>query len=181
MPIVREIGDSWQMGFALNNYGEVARTQGDYSAAKEYYRQTDEHFVEADAVGDVARLVHSKGYLALHDGDHDLAADRFAQSLALFRTLGNKRGMAECLAGFAALALGMDQVERAARLLGAAQAMLTAFGAAWWPADRVEVDRVRLELQDKLGDHLHQELTKQGEAMGMERAMELATAYDGEG
>lgn len=181
MPLVNELGDTWQMGFALNNYGEIARTQGDYGAAKEYYRQTEEFFHEADAVGDKARLVHSKGYLALHDDDYDEAADRFADSLAQFRNLGNKRGMAECLAGFAALSAQLGKNERAARLLGAAQGMLTALGAAWWPADRVEVQRLRTSLQATMDHQRYQELTRQGEAMGMERAMELASAHDGEG
>jgi predicted ATPase/class 3 adenylate cyclase len=176
MPLVNELGDPWQMGFALNNYGEIARTQRDYAAAQEYYRQTEEFFHEADAVGDKARLVHSKGYLALHDEHYEEAGDLFDESLARFRKLGNKRGMAECLAGFAALAAGCGHQEQAACLLGAAQSMLTSFGAAWWPADRVEVERVRSNLRAALGEQRFQELTRQGEAMGMAGAMEFASA-----
>jgi tetratricopeptide (TPR) repeat protein len=152
IPMVNAIGDSWQVAFALNNYGEVARAQGDYATAEGFYLKTKEQYLEADAMGDQARLVHTTAYLALHKGDYEDARELFYQSLTQFRELGNKRGIAECLAGLAAVASDLGQDEWAVPLLAAAQGLLTSFGAAWWPADRVEVDRIRTNLQYRLGE-----------------------------
>jgi predicted ATPase/class 3 adenylate cyclase len=174
MPMVNEIGDAWQVAFALNNYGEIARAQGDYATAEEYYLQTDEQYREADALGDQARMVHTAAYLALHKGDYEGARERFTQSLTHFLELGNKRGIAECLAGLAAVAADLGQDEWAVPLLAAAQGLLTSFGAAWWPADRVEVDRIRTNLQYRLGEEKYQELWDLGEAMSMEKAIEYS-------
>lgn len=175
MPMVDAIGDAWQVAFALNNYGEIARAQGDYATAEGYYRQTKEQYREADAMGDQARLVHTTAYLAVHKGEYEHARELFDQSLTHFRELGNKRGIAECLAGLAAVAADQGQDEWAAPLLGAAQALLTSFGAAWWPADRVEVERVRSNLGAALGEERFEEFRAQGQAMDMAQAIEYAT------
>ena len=79
--------------------------------------------------------------MALHQGDLEQAAALFYESLAMFRKLGHQRGIAECLAGLAGLAANQGQPQRGGRLLGAAAAMLSALGGAWWAADRVEYER----------------------------------------
>src|SRR5262249_38114373 len=60
---------------------------------------------------------------------YQAAAARLLESLALFRQLGDQRGMAECLAGMAGVAGATGQPERAARLFWAAAALLTTIGA----------------------------------------------------
>jgi predicted ATPase/class 3 adenylate cyclase len=179
MPMVNAIGDAWQVAFALNNYGEIARAQGDYATAGDYYRQTEELYHQADALGDQARLVHTTAYLALHKGEYEDARGLFDESLTHFRELGNKRGIAECLAGLAAVGADQGQDEWAVPLLGAAQALLTSFGAAWWPADRMEVDRIRSSLGESLGEEKFEELWGQGKRMSMEQAIEYSAMRAG--
>ena len=104
MSFAQEVGDPWLMAFALSNYGEVARTQGDYDKAEQFYRQTAEWYAKADAPGDQARLVNVFGYIAQHKGDFEEAEALFFEGLSDFRKLGNQRGIAECLAGLAGLA-----------------------------------------------------------------------------
>lgn len=69
----------------------------------------------------------------------------------MFRRLGNRRGIAECLAGLAGLKAQQGQTEWGAILLSAAESPLKAKGNAWWPADRVEVERNREMMQSALG------------------------------
>jgi len=125
----------------LNNYGEVARALGDYERAEEFYRRTEALYTQADAKGDQARLVHTFGYIALHKRDYEDSKALFLQSLSDFQELGNHRGIAECLAGLAVLAVEQENYEWAVPLLGAAEKHLTSFGGDWWPADRVEIER----------------------------------------
>ncbi|MEJ2147796.1 MAG: tetratricopeptide repeat protein, partial [Acidobacteriota bacterium] len=109
LPLLKETGDIWNMAFGMNNYGEVARVQEDYEKAEEYYRRTEALYQQADAKGDQARLVHSLGYIALHKGDNAGARALFLESLAEFRKLGNHRGIAECLAGLAGVAVAQGK------------------------------------------------------------------------
>jgi predicted ATPase len=170
MPLLNASGDLWNMAFGLNNYGEVARSQGDYEKAEEYYRRTEELYEQADAKGDQARLVHTFGYIAQHKGKYGEAHSLFLKSLNDFRELGNHRGIAECLAGLAGLASEQGKHEWAAPLLGAAESQLKAFGGAWWPADRVEIDRAKDSIQSALGEKFD-ELWVKGQSMSVEEAI----------
>lgn len=173
MPYMKESGDLWCMAFALNNYGEVARTLGDYEKAEQYYRHTEKLYEQADARGDQARLVHTFAYIAMHKGNLDEAQALFEESLNAFRKLGNHRGIAECLAGLAGLAAERGKYNWAVPLLGAAESQLTAFGGAWWPADRVEIDRSQKRMRSALQDEFDA-LWAQGQAMDVDEAIAYA-------
>jgi predicted ATPase len=173
-PAVEAIGDRWQVAFCLNNYGEVARAQGDYEKAEGYYQRTGASFRDADALGDQARLIHTSGYLALHRGEIERARELFCESLERFRELGNRRGIAECLAGLAGAAAEEGRSAWAAPLLAAAEGLLTGSGAAWWPADRVEVERARERLRSSLEAGEFEALWERGRKMGLEESIAYA-------
>jgi len=173
-PTIHQLGDHYQISWALQNYGEVARVQGDYAKAGDYYRQAESFAREAEAPSEDARLMHTYGYLALHGGDLDEAETLFRQSLDMFRVMVMKRGMCECLAGLATVGLGRARHEWATPLLAAAETQLMASGAAWWPADQVEVDRTRDRLREALGEAEFERLWAQGQTMSLEAAMQQA-------
>jgi tetratricopeptide (TPR) repeat protein len=173
LPYMQQSGDIWGMAFLLNNYGEVARTQGEYEKAEEYYRRTEELFQQADAKGDQARLVHTFGYIALHKGNYTESRSLFLESLDDFLKLGNHRGIAECLAGLAGLAVEQSQYEWAAPLLSAAESLLKTIDGAWWPADRVEIIRAQERMQSALEDN-YEALWAQGQTMKIEDAIAYA-------
>ena len=110
----------------LNGLGDVARCQDDYVAAGTYYAEGLALARELGSKGTTACLLHNLGYVPLHRGDPRRAVALFGESLALCRDRGDEPGMAECVAGFAAVA-GVDgRLKQAAQLLGAAEAALEA-------------------------------------------------------
>ncbi len=177
MPLLKETGDIWNMAFGMNNYGEVARVQGDYERAEEYYRRTEALYQQADAKGDQARLVHSLGYIAAHKTDYTEARTLFLRSLEDFRMLGNHRGIAECLAGLAGLATVQGKQAWAVPLLSAAESQMTGISGTWWPADKVEIDRARNLMQSAVADDFS-DLWRRGQGMTIEEAIAYAIASD---
>jgi predicted ATPase/class 3 adenylate cyclase len=173
--IARQVGDPWQIAFAVNNRGEVARVQGEYDKAQRYYIETEQLYQQADAKGDQARLVHTLAYIAQHEGDLETAEARFRESLESFLELGNKRGIAECLAGLAGLAAERGETEWAVPLLAASEALLHSFGAAWWPADRVEFERSLESTRSALEQAEFDDLWEQGEKFSLEEAVKYAS------
>jgi len=159
----------------LNNLGEVTRVQGNYQEAYGYYKESEAYLRATGDKGDLARLIHTLGYIAGHEGDDVLAEAQFRESLALFRRLGNKRGMAECMAGLAGLKARQGNAEWGAIMLSAAESVLKSTGGAWWPADRVEVERNREMIQSALGADEFAKAQKTGEAMNMDQAIAFAT------
>ena len=171
----RVINENWLIAFALNNLGEVARTQGQFNSARKYYEECESLLRATDDRGDVARLVHNLGYVAQHEEEFELAESQFRKSLAMFRRLGNRRGIAECLAGLAGLKARQGQTEWGAIMLSAAESVLKITGGAWWPADRVEVERNREMLQYALSADEFEKAQKTGGVMNIDQAIAFAS------
>jgi len=167
----RAIGENWMVAFALNNLGEVARTLGQYDLARTYYEECEALLSSTGDKGDLARFAHSLGYVAQYEGDYARAETQFRKSLAMFRRLGNRRGIAECLAGLAGLRARQGQPQWGATMLGAAETLLQATGGAWWPADRVEVDRNREIIFSSLDEAELMAAREKGQAMTLEQAL----------
>jgi predicted ATPase/Tfp pilus assembly protein PilF len=174
LPISQQIGENWLISFILNNYGEVARTEGDYQKAQQYYEESEGLLRAMGDKGDLARLVHNLGCVARHLGDLAMAEDRFNESLAMFIKLGNQRGIAECLASLAGLWSERGQTLPAVRMLGAAQALLDATGATWWPADRVEVEKNLQNLRMSSEPTQLEAAWETGKKMNLEAALTYA-------
>jgi tetratricopeptide (TPR) repeat protein len=170
----RAINETWLITFALNNLGEVARTQGKFDVARKYYEECEALLQITGDRGDVARFVHNLGYIAQHEEEFELAESQFRKSLTMFRRLGNRRGIAECLAGLAGLKAQQGQIEWGAILFSAAESILKVTGGAWWPADRVEVERNREMMQSVLGSHEFSKAQKTGAVMNIDQAIAFA-------
>ncbi|MFN2138443.1 MAG: ATP-binding protein, partial [Candidatus Promineifilaceae bacterium] len=172
--LVEQINEPWLTSFALNNRGEVARAQRRYEEARGYYVESERILREVGDVGDLARLVHTLAYVDQHEGDLPQAEARFREALAIFRKVGNQRGIAECLAGLAGVLAAKGAAVTGATLLGAAEALQDAAGAAWWPADRVEIERNTAVLRTALGDDVLAAALAEGRLLKMDEAVALA-------
>ena len=93
----------------------------------------------------------------------------------MFRRLGNRRGIAECLAGLAGLKARQGATHWGTTLLSAAESLLKITGGAWWPADRVEVERNREMMQSALTDDEFTKAWKTGGAMTIDQAIAFAS------
>jgi len=143
--LAREAGTPYDVAYCLTNAAAfVAESRGDLDEA-------DRALAEADAIWAAAK--HPLGYpfvlskralLALRRGDHDAAA-RFARA-----TLEHARASRELW--FAARSLRIlaftstDDLPHAARLLGAADAMLRTIGARMFEHEQAEHERLLAKL-----------------------------------
>jgi predicted ATPase len=171
----RQVNENWLLSFALNNLGEVARVQGQYDVARKYYEECEALLPDSGDKGDRARFVHSLGYIAQHEGDYEHAEDQFRRSLRMFRRLGNRRGMAECIAGLAGQRARKGDAAWGATMLSAAESVLKVTGGAWWPADRVEVEANQEVIRSALSEVERITAQKKGQAMSLEQALIFAS------
>ena len=171
----RALDDHWLLSFALNNLGEVARVQGQYVLARKYYEEADALLSDTVDNGDKARFVHNLGYIDQHEEEFELAEEQFRKSLKMFRQLGNRRGMAECMAGLAGLRARRGEAEWGAVMLSAAEVVLKVTGGAWWPADRVEVEANQEIIRISLSEAELTAAQEKGKAMTLDQALAFAS------
>jgi len=173
----RAFGENWVLSFALSNLGEVARLQGQYDLAGKYYGECEAllRAIGDTDTGDLARFMHNLGYIAQHEGDFPRADSQFRKSLTIFRRLGNRRGIAECLAGLAGLKARQGEAQWGATLLSAAESLIQSTGGAWWPADRLEVEANQEIIRSALSEPELTAAQKEGQAMTLEEALTFAS------
>lgn len=130
----RKHGLARELGATLANVGDVAFMQRDYESARDIY---GEALTISRAAGDKANAavaLMSLGIVALYEDDKAEAVSRFGDGLELSAEVGFTERIASCLVGLG-LVTASEDGERAARFLGAAEALRTATGARaedWW-------------------------------------------------
>jgi predicted ATPase len=125
-----------------------------------------------------ACYVHSAmGLAALGEGDQRGAREHFRTALGIGSRFGDLTLVAGALEGLAGLAAARGQNERAARLVGAADARRQAIGAPNGPAWGDFLARQVRPAREALGDEWANAF-KEGQAMSLEQAMDDALAAD---
>ncbi len=92
----------------------------------------------------------------------------------LQREIGHQQGIAECLAGCAAVAAIRGQAELAARLFGAADALSAQAGGPMWPAEQAEYSRHQAAAQAELPPMVWESARAAGRIMSIAQAIEEA-------
>ena len=157
----------------LINVGSFALEQRDFARA----RAALEEYLAEDSgkpPSGIASAHGSLGLVALYEGDREDAVLHFRQALALAREIGAKRTIAASVYGLAAVAAIDGDVERSARLGGAADAIRQSTGS---PASRQEqliVERYLESASAKVAGDVHRAAHAGGRSMTLDEALAYA-------
>jgi tetratricopeptide (TPR) repeat protein len=201
LSIARELGTQAIVVEALRVLGSNARERGDAEAAAAFYEERLALAREAGCAWAVAESLAALGLVARGRGEWLRARTLWSESLTLFQRQGNPRGVAECLEGLASLAAlaGPDGTEtgaqrrqggrreaergcgprfaharRAARLLGAAEALREAAGAPIAPRYQGEYEAQVAAVRDRLPAAAFAAAWADGREMPEDRAVTFA-------
>ncbi len=151
----------------LRELGDIYRRLGRYEQAEQNYAESlalcREH-----GLGPCTQWF-SLGLLALQQDDEILAGQYFLQPGDLEQLPAGTPGL--MLSGLAAVAAKMGLAERAARLHGAAQAMLKADNYQLRPDEQAEVEGYIQAARGQLGDEAFEALETEGSVMSLGQAV----------
>jgi predicted ATPase/DNA-binding CsgD family transcriptional regulator len=170
--LLREAGNTYRIAMALNFSGDLARCEQNYAQAQTAYEDSISLLRELDAVRDLASALHNLGHTCLHLGDVERAHALFSESLAAQQAQMNTPGMAECLIGFAALAVVCDLPAVGVRLLAAAVAIGGQRSAFAWAATRKEYEHYLALVRARLTEAEFQAEQAAGRTFSLEQALE---------
>ena len=174
LPLIRETGNSYWIAMTLNGSGDLARCQQKYTQAKTAYEESISLLREIAAVRDLAATLHNLGHTCLHLGDSDLAQTLFKESIELQQAQKNPPGIAECLIGFAGLAVVGGLPAAGAHLLAAAVAIGGERVVTAWPATRMEYDHYLTRARANLDERRFQAEQAKGCTLSLEPAVVYA-------
>lgn len=178
LTLLRTLRDTRSIAIIAATTADVARCQGEYARAAELYSESLALYHDLGNRTEIPAMLHNQGYVALGTHYYATARDLFAESLRRQQAADNAAGIAEGIAGLAALAAAQGQLERAARLFGAAEALRATNPAPIWPAERFEIERHTTELRARLPAPLYAQAWQAGRALSIEQAIAYALADD---
>ncbi len=173
LTLYRDIGYRRGIGWALFYLARnAAHNQKDHKRARALVEQSLVHFQE---VRDRQAIVVSQltlGDIACREEDYRQAASLFRDSIGLCRDLGATGLLATGLDGIAAVSALTGQFQRAARLLGAADALRSVTGVSTTFFFRAGRDRTFSAVRAALGEEAFADSWSQGQAMTPEQAID---------
>jgi non-specific serine/threonine protein kinase len=172
--ISRELGHAGITGMLLGNLGEMARHEGDFAAARAYYEQAHEVVAPHGRSELLANSLINLGGVSLEGGDTVGAGTFYREALPIATEIGNSHSCAMAIDGLAAVALAGGQLERAARLAAAVEALLEAIGVRFDPAEQHLHDSYVGKLREALEPANLEREWARGRAMTFDEAAQLA-------
>jgi predicted ATPase/DNA-binding CsgD family transcriptional regulator len=174
LPLLRAAGSPYRIAMALNFKGDLARCEQDYAAAVAAYDESIALLRDVDASRDLASALHNQGHACLHLGAVERARALFRESMAIHQEQQNEMGMAECLLGFAALALAAEAPAAGARLLGAAAALGGRQVTSEWAATRLAYEALLTRVREGLAEKNFAAQQAAGEELSLDEAVAYA-------
>jgi tetratricopeptide (TPR) repeat protein len=174
----RELGEKSATANTLVNLGEVARHLGDLAGAMARYEESLVLFRELGDMRWIAVSIHNLGLVAADRGDFARALALQRESLALFQELGDKQALPESLEKLADVFVAQQYPERAARLLGTAEALRVATHVPVPPVDQTDYERAVTAAHSQLDEATFAAAWAEGRAMTLEQAIDLALAVN---
>jgi tetratricopeptide (TPR) repeat protein len=159
--------------FGLGAYHLMA---GDPTVAHSQFEASLAYFRSIDQTGIVIDFLHKLGFTAQIQGNLPGAIAYFRESIDLARLRRYRRAIAINLFGFASVALERDQLEHAARLFGAGEA-LSEMTSGMDPEEHYMAGRNVAALRDQLDPATLEARWAEGRALDWEQAVDEALAF----
>ena len=169
-------GDSSQ-AWVINALGLIAANQGDFARARACYMRGLTHGLGSGHKWIVAYLTANLGVLDFHEGAYESALSHHRNALVIWRDLKARAGLISGLEDIGLATAGLGHAERAARLLGAAEAHAQPLGLSL-PIDPVNanIGEYLLRIRAALGEEVAAALLTEGRAMTLDAAVAYALA-----
>ena len=180
LAIYQSLGDENRCGGTQAFIGDTYYLEGRLEEAQAFYEAGLRAFQSAGNDNYLTYATRRLGYVHLLLGDWEQSRAFFSESLELNLLLRERQGVASCLEAFANLAYYSGELERAARLYGAAANVLDAYHTSLILVDGYIWDQVLPQLRQSLGEEAFQRAWAVGYALSLNEAVAYAERQAGD-
>jgi predicted ATPase/DNA-binding CsgD family transcriptional regulator/Tfp pilus assembly protein PilF len=180
LSLSRELASAYWRFLYFENWGWTALLQGDPERATVLIEEAVELARERRRgfMGLLSRPLDNLGWAALLGGELGRAQAQFGENLILSKERGDKGTLLMSLEGLACVAGAEGEAVRAARLFGAAEALMEAMRYRLVPQERAVLEPYRASVRSRLGEAAWEEALAEGGALGLDRAIEYALSNE---
>ncbi|MCK5438712.1 MAG: protein kinase, partial [Gemmatimonadetes bacterium] len=173
-----ELKDTTKKAQALNNMGEIARSNDDYVTARRVYEESLQLYRETGNKLRVSLVLGNLGQVSQHEKDYEAAKDYARQSLVLSVEIDNLWLISDLMRAVAPSFGLSGQPRKAARLYGAHEAISESIGFRIQPGDLPQYERGLAAVKTLMDDEEFEELWAEGREMSIDAAVAYVLADD---
>ncbi len=174
LSVAKKDQDTFRIAYSLNYLGDLARMEQDYAEAEAKYRESEALLRGLNTPGYLASIMSNLGFTLLHLGEIEPSREKFHESMAIYQSVQNKRGMVDDLVGVAAAAIQAGLSADGVRLLAAAEAVSGLSAASTWPPTQMEFKRYLDLAGAKLTSRDFQAEQAAGHSLSLDQAVDFA-------
>jgi predicted ATPase/DNA-binding CsgD family transcriptional regulator len=180
LSLSRELDSAYWRFLYFENWGWTALLRGDYERATVLIEEAVELARERRRgfMGLLSRPLDNLGWAALLGGELGRAKPQFGENLALSKVRGDRGTLLMSLEGLACVAGAEGEDLRAARLFGAAEALMGVIGYRLVPQERAVLEPYRASVRTRLGEAAWEKAVAEGGALGLDQATEYALSKE---
>jgi len=178
--LLQTIGNHWFIGIAQRGLGMLQVQTGNFDEARSTFESAKENFLK---LGDRHRLNMISSELAhieRYEGDYSKAISLYRETLKEWQRIGHRAAIAHQLESIGFIAKALEDPEKSACLLGAAEALRERIGTTMSPHERVEYENEIADLKANMDEKAFASLWEKGRSMTMDEAIEFATKEENE-
>jgi predicted ATPase/transcriptional regulator with XRE-family HTH domain len=175
----RALGDQWGVAFGHCCVGRTLQKHGRQDESRQHLQRAFEIF---ESLGDewfVSTTAGRLGDVEFSSGNFRTSARWYQRSAALFQEVGEELGIADSLVRLGQISVEFGEHERAARLLGAAQTIHSAYNIPIYEQLRPAYDRAIASIRTALGPEWFETEWASGRNMTIDEAIEYALGAEG--
>ncbi len=176
LQVARSSGNPWVLGLALTNIGRVNTHSGHWAEAAASLEESAGLFFQIRDLWMYNMTRSEIGHLLRMQGRYAEAAVIYRETIANFKDRTQFAAAAHEMECFGFMAAALGKPERAAALLGAAEALRQKIKTDMTPIERREYDREVAQLRARLEAAKFEQAWAAGRAMTMEEAIALAVS-----
>ncbi len=177
LALARELEDTFRLETALTGLAELYRIEGDLDAAEPLYEESLALNRKEGVGSNIAVNLLNLAMVAIGRGMGDRARTMLVEAFEIADRIGWQTTGRDALDVAAGLAAFLEEWERAARLYGAAEELLTQTGMGRQSADEAFLMPLVAKTRAALGDAAFAEAEAAGRALSYEEATAEARAW----
>lgn len=178
LAVAENLGDPWLIAWALHLLGLAAYLDRDDAAARAHYTRSLAIRRELGYEEGIGVLLSLLGLVAVREGNLGEAHGLYRESLAVMRPLAGPWNLAMLLAAFARMAAAFGQLQRAARLGGAATQFSEDHETALIPLFEPLLAQGLAMARQALGTASFEQAFTEGRTMPLQHAVDEALAVE---
>ena len=173
--LLKEHGSRWSYGISLYSFGNLYIMEKQFENAREKFKIAMQTMRELGSNRNVNMIKSDLAHILRYEGNYPQAIPAYQETIKEWQRMGHRSAVAHQLECLAFIAKSLEQVKKATKLLGAAEALRQRIEIDMTVQERKEYDKEVNDLKANMDEKEFLSLWAEGRSMTMEQAIELAT------